>query len=123
MVLTILLVLVVGVVAWFKPRFWGLRIRRARKIATLKRLNLVIFAKWWNKDSSWGYDWDFSRFLREIERARRVGCSLEEVNKIFEKLKKWGMFLFPELKEIHEQGPDVLSGHIDYLKIVTGGRR
>jgi hypothetical protein len=109
MVLTVFLVLVAGVVAWFKPRFWGFRIKRARRIVILRRLGMA---------SSWGLGWKFSRFLREIERARKVGCSPEEVNKIFEELKKWGMFLFPELKEIHEQGgSEAFLRHIEYLKI------
>jgi len=120
MTLVISLVLIAGVVAWFRHRFWGLRIRRARRIATLKRLNLVIFAKWHGRASEWALDWEFSRFLQEVSKARRIGVSYEDINGVLDELaRKW--MIFPELKVIQNQDPEALVEYVQYLKIPWEG--
>jgi hypothetical protein len=119
MVLTIFLVLVAGVAMWFKPRFRRFRFVRARRIRALivRRLHLVLFAKWYDTAPVWGFDWELSRFLREVKRARKVGCSSEEVNGVLNELvRRWP--IFPELEEIHQQGGlEALERHVEYLKI------
>jgi hypothetical protein len=116
MIVVLLAILVIAMMVWFKPSLHRLRIFRVRRLQVkiMERLHLVLFAKWWGVDAEWGIDWSFDRFLREIKRARGLGC---ETDQILGKLaQSWEVF--PELKEVHNQGgPEALERYIEYLKI------
>ena len=123
MILVLLAILVVAVVAWMVINHRAIRYQNLRRLVVLRKLDSALWDVYYGRNPPRTFEgW----FLDKVAMARKLGAREKEVNLRLNhvlSLAEKGIFFSPRVKEIHEQGPDALSGHIEYLKIVTGGRR
>ena len=117
MILILLAILMVAVVVWVAINHRAIRYRNLRRLAVLRMLDSAL----WNVDYGRNPPGTFEDwFLSRVNLARRLGVREREINLRLNhvlSLAEQGRFFSPRLKEIHEQGPDALSEHIEYLKI------